>query len=383
MKKLNLLALLMCICFIFTSVTALADEGDEVLADLTARFNDDTQILLKIPFGDDDDELDGECRNPQLQIAANGFTLTDDGKIFVLNDNAKTPQVLAYSTRGIYLYSLSCTELAQPENPQADNFCPVQDIQYCDGYLFAVAYYNDEKPCLIKYSLEEKTTEKLRFPTEFLDSLDEYSDFEDLFAVGDNIVICCSTYKYLTYSVKEAKFLDEPIVQTAYDRIEKTFTVKCKDVVYTISTLGDEFISVLGQSGDLYLSRVSDTYPMQSGLVKYNKHSHMTGKVHKQVDGVRFGRHSLEVSDGKLYRACEDTKFFYVYKCEMNEEYIKTGIADINGDGQLNTGDATYRLKCCARIIDYEYEPSYVKLDVNRDGYFNTGDVAYILRGNW
>ena len=378
----RLLLFTLTVCMAFATVSAFAGSGDEVLTETHAEFYEDTEIIARIPINNEPDGINGELRDSQLQEATNGFSLAEDGTLFVLNHNAPNPVIKVYSNTGEFLYDISCIEIAQEESDEEHDpgYCPIADIQYYGGYLFAMAYYYYELPALIKYSIADKTAEKLPIPTDFLDSLHEHSGFHRMFVVKDNIVMQYFYGEHLTYSATESEFLTDTVVSVTMDEEQNSATVKCGDYTYTIDTSYFSTIDVFGQTknGNIF----ADVYYGDDfAQVQYTPNGEYIGQTFHEAKNIRRGwRTFLKVVNDSLYCICEDTDFVYVYKADMNEEYVATGPYDINGDGAENTADAVVLLKCSAGIIDYEHSREFIKADVNMDYVFNTADAVAVLK---
>jgi uncharacterized repeat protein (TIGR02543 family) len=81
--------------------------------------------------------------------------------------------------------------------------------------------------------------------------------------------------------------------------------------------------------------------------------------------------------DGK--NITEDTTITALYE-EIVEPPVEPVDGDMNGDGKVNTADATHLLKAVAGMFGELTEEDMAKYDVNKDGKFNTQDAVHILR---
>lgn len=65
---------------------------------------------------------------------------------------------------------------------------------------------------------------------------------------------------------------------------------------------------------------------------------------------------------------------------DQPSEMITVLLGDVNGDGVVNTGDATLILKHCSDMTRITDAVLLIAADVNQDGQVNTGDATFILR---
>ena len=82
-------------------------------------------------------------------------------------------------------------------------------------------------------------------------------------------------------------------------------------------------------------------------------------------------------NDGKNITA--DVTITALYE-EIVEPPVEPVDGDMNGDGKVNTADATHLLKAVAGMFGELTEEDMAKYDVNKDGKFNTQDAVHILR---
>ena len=371
MKKLLIYALTLCMLF-----TASAYAGsDEELPECSAVFAEDTEVLCKIPFGTGENDMSSSYRDPELGHVCSSFAISDDGTVFILNAPAPDPAVFAYSLDGEFQYKISCDDMAQPEQPQSDNFCPIADITYYDGCLYAIARYNTETPALVKYSLQDKHSEKIRIPEEFL-KIDEYANFEYIFATEDNIVLVTSLDSYLSYSIKDSSFLNESVVSVK-DIDEKSIEIDLCGEKYPVNAQELMGIRVLGKDADGNIITWR-SYRTHGGTFISDKSGKTVGRLSASVDSCLYT--TIRFIGKDVYHMVEDTDNIYICKTGANADYIATGVYDISGDGKVTTEDAVILLRYCADMISDPFDRTFIKADANADGIANTEDAVTVLK---
>ena len=65
--------------------------------------------------------------------------------------------------------------------------------------------------------------------------------------------------------------------------------------------------------------------------------------------------------------------------CVINDTYTVAVLGDVNGDGEINSGDLFYTQKYLLKQLQFN-ECTREACDVNKDGEINSGDLFYIQK---